>query len=322
MRGPSPIPRAVALLLTASELMVILEACLGSLGVAAAIGRYLFQATVVVAGAAMMARGAVEPRERGWTVLGVGTVVWGFSQALFDFHYSNGLRVFSDTLSVSWYLAAVAGVVLLVRSRLSGFDLGRWIDGIAIALVAATPLVAVLQTGVDRSHFDALTSLETIVFPALDLLVLGAALGVIGLAAWRPGRAWYLLCVGLSMWVVADTLWSVQATTSKGAFSTGVYQFLWPLGMLLVAYAAWEPRDVRTVQPPAGWRALALPVLCQLVAVAAQVWGLEVTLGDSERIMTIAVLLVVIVQLCVSHAGAERSAAPQAAQERQAAGDA
>jgi hypothetical protein len=43
-----------------------------------------------------------------------------------------------------------------------------------------------------------------------------------------------------------------------------------------------------------------LPVVCQVFALATQVWGLVGTLGESERIMTIAILAIVIVQLYIS----------------------
>jgi hypothetical protein len=42
-----------------------------------------------------------------------------------------------------------------------------------------------------------------------------------------------------------------------------------------------------------------LPIICQLFALGTQVWGLVAVLGESERIMTMAVLTVVIVQLYV-----------------------
>ena len=43
--------------------------------------------------------------------------------------------------------------MLLARDRIIGFDLQRWIDGVAVTLIAATPLVAlVLQPAVEEGE--------------------------------------------------------------------------------------------------------------------------------------------------------------------------
>ena len=138
-----------------------------------------------------------------------------------------------------------------------------------------------------------------IAYPAGDILLLGATIGVIALTGWRPGRAWYLLTLGLSIWVVADALYS-RPQKVKETYVAGVYDYLWPLGLLVVAYAAWQPRVDHKTPEVHGWKAVLLPIVCQVVALVTQVWGLLATLGESERIMTIAVLTVVIVQLYVS----------------------
>jgi diguanylate cyclase len=211
-----------------------------------------------------------------------------------------------------------------VRSRFKDFDFARWIDGIALALVVATPAVALsLQPAVDESRdVSLLGHIVDIAYPAGDILLLGSTIGVIALTGWRPGRAWYLLTLGLSIWVVADALYSVQKV--KETYVAGVYDYLWPLGLLFVAYAAWQPRVEHTTPELYGWKAVLLPVACQVFALATQIWGLLATLGESERIMTIAVLTVVIVQLYVSrprrevraqtdaHAPPESRAAPPA----------
>jgi hypothetical protein len=187
---------------------------------------------------------------------------------------------------------------MLVHQRFQEFDFARWIDGIALALIVATPGVALaLQPAIDESHVSVLAHLADVAYPAGDILLLGATIGAIALASWRPGRSWYLLSMGLSIWVIADALYSVQRT--DGTYTAGVYDYLWPAGLLLMAFAAWQPRGVYSARPLYGWKAVLLPVICQVFALGTQVWGLMATLGESERIMTIAVLTIVIVQLYV-----------------------
>lgn len=261
---------------------------------------YVYDAVAAGAGVLMVVRGLSDRRDRGWVLLGCGTFSWVVGDILADLELGVGRGVsVSDVFWLMWYPLAAAGVFMLVRSRFTSFDVARWIDGIALALVVATPGVALaLQPAVDESHVSVLAHIVDVAYPAGDILLLGSTIGVIALTGWRPGRAWYLLSVGLSVWVVADALYSVQVT--KGTYVPGVYDYLWPAGLLLMAYAAWQPHTAYAAREVYGWKAVLLPIGCQVFALATQFWGLVATLGESERIMTIAILTVVIVQLYVS----------------------
>ena len=73
---------------------------------------------------------------------------------------------------------------------------------------------------------------------------------------------------------------------------------------MLIAYAAWVPPSAMRESPSemVGWRAIALPLAVQLLAVCVQVYllaaGLEVSIAD--RLVTIAVLLIASLQIVVS----------------------
>jgi hypothetical protein len=264
------------------------------------IDSYFYDLAATGAGILMLVRGLADRGDRGWVLLALGTFSWVVGDILADLNIGkgNGVSV-SDAFWLAWYPLAAGGLMMLVRARFTDFDFARWVDGIALALVVATPGVALaLQPAVDESHVSALAHIVDVAYPAGDILLLGATIGVIALTGWRPGRTWYLVSVGLSIWVVADALYSVQKT--KGTYVAGVYDYLWPAGLLLLAYAAWQPRVVQSARELYGWKAVLLPVACQVFALGTQVWGLVATLGESERIMTIAVLTVVIVQLYVS----------------------
>lgn len=265
------------------------------------IDSYFYDAVALSAGLLMLVRGVGDSTSRGWVLISLGAFSWVVGDVLDDLSigFGNGVKV-SDAFWLAWYPLAAGGLMMLVRSRFTNFDFARWIDGIALALVVATPAVALsLQPAVDESrNVSLLAHIVDIAYPAGDILLLGATIGVIALTGWRPGRAWYLLTMGLSIWVVADALYSVQKV--KGTYTAGVYDYLWPLGLLVMAYAAWQPRVVHEADEVFGWKAVVLPIVCQIVALVTQIWGLLATLGESERIMTIAVLTVVIVQLYVS----------------------
>jgi hypothetical protein len=264
------------------------------------IDSYFYDAVATGAGTLMLVRGLTDRAERGWRLLALGTFSWVVGDILADFSVGIGHGVSaSDAFWLAWYPLAARGLMMLVRGRFSNFDFARWIDGIALALVVATPGVALaLQPAIDESHVSLLAHMVDVAYPVGDILLLGSTIGVIALTGWRPGRSWYLLTVGISIWVVADALYSVQL--AKGIYVAGVYDYLWPAGLLVMAYSAWQPRVVHETRELYGWKAVILPVACQAFALGTQVWGLLATLGESERIMTIAVLTLVIVQLYVS----------------------
>lgn len=304
--GPWRITARVRFIFAALAAIVAFDALHEIFGVAGSgysnlIDSYFYDAVAFGAGTLMMVRGIGDPTSRGWILLGLGSFSWVVGDVLVDLNIGTGNDVqVSDIFWLAWYPLAAGGLMMLVRSRFTEFDFARWIDGIALALVVATPAVALsLQPAVDESrNVSLLAHIVDIAYPAGDILLLGATIGVIALTGWRPGRAWYLLTLGLSIWVVADALYSVQKV--KDTYVAGVYDYLWPLGLLVVAYAAWQPRVDHATPEVFGWKAVLLPIICQVVALVTQVWGLLATLGESERIMTIAVLTVVIVQLYVS----------------------
>lgn len=297
-RMPTPVRLAFAALLgvVAADALHEIFGLAGS-GYSNWLDSYFYDIAATGAGILMVVHGLRRGTDYGWVFLGLGTFSWVVGDVLSDLKVGmgNGVSV-SDAFWLAWYPLAAAGLVMFVHDRFQQFDFTRWIDGIALALVVATPGVAlVLQPSIDASHVSPLANVVDVAYPAGDILLVGATVGVIALAGWRPGRSWYLLCVGLSIWVIADSVYSVQR--AKGTYVAGVYDYLWPAGLLLIAFAAWQGRDVEP--PPAlyGWKAVILPVVCQLFALATQVWGLVAVLGESERIMGIAVLTVVVVQL-------------------------
>ena len=297
---------------------------LGTAGSAAGysnlIDSYFYDLVATGAGILMLVHGLSDRSERGWVLLALGTFSWVVGDILVDLSIGLDLGgaakgvMASDVFWLAWYPLAAGGLMMLVRARFTDFDFARWVDGIALALVIATPGVALaLQPAVDESHGKLLAQIVNIAYPAGDILLLGATIGVIALTGWRPGRSWYLLSLGLSVWVVADAIYVVEKT--KGTYVSGVYDYLWPTGLLIMAYAAWQPRSAYSARQLFGWKAVLLPIACQIFALGTQVWGLVSHIGESERIMTIAVLTVVIVQLYLSrprrHVGVTREPPPR-----------
>lgn len=98
---------------------------------------------------------------------------------------------------------------------------------------------------------------------------------------------------------VGDGLFAVQQ--ARDAYLTVDYGFVWTAGALLIAFAVWQPAATPAFgAKPVGWRAIALPLAAQVLAATIQVYGLFHELGSTERIVTLIVLIVAMIQIVVS----------------------
>jgi hypothetical protein len=286
------------------------------------IDNVIYDAVIFASGLLCIARTVQLRQHRGWAVLGVGLIAFGIGDTLWDILYPDaqprGDVTISDVFWLGWFPFAFAGLYMLIRSRIEDFDMPRWIDGIAVALIVATPGVALaVQPVVDEAHRTTLIDAVAIAYPIGDMLLLGAAVGVLALTGWRPGRTWGLFCIGMSTWVIADALFAVEVI--KGTYQQGQFDWLWPVGAYLLAVAAWGPQGTIKATDPVGWKAIALPLICQVVAIATQFYGFFHHIPEAERIMTIAVLMLVVVQLVVGRPRSRPAEAGARALESQAA---
>ena len=201
---------------------------------------------------------------------------------------------------LAWYPLIVAALVLLVRERVPGFELHRWIDGIAVMLLLATPWVALfLQPVAEHSSASGLAVVLDFAYPLGDAVLVGAVLGVFALMGWRPGRMWLALGVALTVAGVADAISSVQALAHS--HDRGIYDAAWAGAALLVAYAAWQPHPGRLERREVtGWQAIALAIAAQALAISIQTYAIFDEVPRSERILTVIVLIIATIQIVVS----------------------
>src|SRR5436309_11236886 len=90
------------------------------------------------------------------------------------------------------------------------------------------------------------------------MLMLAIVASVFALTAWRPGRAWTMIGLGLGAAGVADSIYAYQS--SAGTYQVGTaLDALWPAATLLVGFAAWELKGQTSEIRLDGWRILVLP---------------------------------------------------------------
>jgi hypothetical protein len=223
----------------------------------------------------------------------------------------------SDVFWLAWYPLIAAALVLLVRDRVPGFELHRWIDGVVVMLLVITPWVALfLQPAAESSGASPLAEVVDFAYPLGDALIVGATLGVIALMGWRPGRMWLLLGIGFTAMGLTDAIYSIDAFGHTYSSNT-TFDAIWLAGVVLLAYAAWLPHPGR-LDPVTvtGWRAIALPVAAQMLAIGLQVYALFFEVNRSERIFTIIVLLIATVQIIITRPRGRAPDGTEASAER------
>jgi hypothetical protein len=263
---------------------------------------------VIVAAAALcLGRAALVRSERGaWLSFGLGMLCWSVGTVLWSVLYGGESQPPfpspADAFWLLWYPFIALGIAFLIRGRVSHFELHRWMDGLAVMLlVLAAAFPFTLQSVDGYLHKNQFAAIVDVGYPVLDTLLLGAILGIFGLMAWRPGKVWLMLGLGCLIMAVADVAFAVQQ--SRGFASYSHYDFLWTVGALLIAYAAWlAPIDSPDHGELVGLQAIALPLAAQLFAVALQACIILFPSFDTEshRIVVLAVLIIATFQIVLA----------------------
>jgi hypothetical protein len=264
--------------------------------------------TLILASSAICAWGAMHrrpgPSRAAWWCFAAALLLFGLAEIAWGVLYPRGGLVPTPNPTDPFYLATyplfMAGLVLMVRARVVDVPWHRWLDGLVVVLIVATPGVAlVIVPVVENSPVDPLGLVVTVAYPLGDVLLLGALLGTLPLMSWRLGGSWPWVGAGLVCLTAADSAYSLSATLAVS--HQGPYDFLWSAGSLAFAVGATRlPSRPRTSREITGWPAIALPLGAQLFAVATQIYGYFRELPAVERLLTIGVLVVGIAQIIVS----------------------
>jgi len=244
-----------------------------------------------------------------WLLVSAGLASWAVGDTIWSIRFGGAaqgpLTSVSDVFWLAWYPLVLAALVLLVRDRVPAFELHRWIDGVVVMLVVATPWVALfLEPVAAHSGTSAIADAVDFAYPLGDAIIVGATLGAFALMGWRPGRMWCTLALGLVALGVADAVYSVQAL--QHTYRGGLYDAAWAGGAVLIAYAAWMPYPGQVRQTKiTGWPAVALPLAAEAFAIALQIYGIFHSIPTIERALTIVVLLIAMLQIAITRPAVE-----------------
>lgn len=264
--------------------------------------------------AAILSFGGAMSEKRGrtaWLIVAAGLASWALADTIWSLRFEHAGEIpqtsISDVFWLAWYPLVIVSLALLVRDRVPAFELHRWIDGIVVMLILTTPWVALfLEPVTERSTSTATAEVVEVAYVMGDAVIVGAVVGVYALMGWRPGRMWLLLGLGLLTLAIGDAVYSVQVLDHTYHLG-GEFDVAWAAGALLIALASWEPHPGRLeARPVTGWRAIALPVAAQIFAIGIQIYAYFNELMRSERILTILILAIAVVQIIVARPRAEK----------------
>jgi hypothetical protein len=271
----------------------------------------------------ILARAVYEPTTRtAWLAFGLAMAFWSVGSISWSLAYSGLPRApyptFADVLWLLWYPLMAVGITLLIRVHLPRFELHRWMDGLAVTLlVLAAGFALIIQPVAERATQPTLATVVDFSYPVLDVLLMGALLGVYGLLGWRPDRMWTLIGLGVLATTIGDAAFAIQE--ARGVVDGGRYDFVWTLGALCIAGAAWVTGpgagDDRAVVT--GIRAVILLLVAQAIAAGIQIYALFGELARSERVVTLAVLVVTSVQIFLNRPRPDEPTRPQSVPEDQ-----
>ncbi|HEX8052660.1 MAG TPA: diguanylate cyclase [Thermoleophilaceae bacterium] len=271
---------------------------------------YVYNGLVLVATASCLVRAVrVRARRAAWACLGAGLLSWAFAD-LYNTFYLAKLEEppypsLSDAFWLAFYPMTYVALVLLVRERMKEARASLWLDGIVAALaVCAVGEVLVFSPMAQASLEGGLsTPIEVatdLAYPIGDMLMLSLVVVVFSLTAWRPGRAWTMIGLGLAAMAAGDGVYLYQA--SQGTYVEGtILDAMWPAATLLVGFAAWEPsRRTGDEIDLSGWRMLVLPVLFALPSLGVLVYDHWTEVDGAAVLLATVCMLAVIVRTAMT----------------------
>ena len=189
----------------------------------------------------MVARAIRVSKERlAWSFIGAGLTLWGIGNVYYLFFLGDPAPIPSaaDAMWIVFYLLSYAGLILLMRARISEFRPSAWLDGMigasAIAAVATAIVFDAVLGAVGGSKWAVATNLT---YPLADGVLIALVVVVLAVSGWFAGRAWAMIAFGFAVFAVSDSAYLYQS--ARGTYVAGhLVDVGWPLGMLLVAYAA------------------------------------------------------------------------------------
>jgi diguanylate cyclase (GGDEF)-like protein len=291
----------LAVLLAAYSAVILVPA--GSEAVQDFFGRWIYDAIVLGAAAAVLLRGIrLEAERAAWLSLGAGLLLWALGQTYYSIvlYYASPAPFPSpsDILFLAFYPAVYVGLVLLLRGR-SRRESFVWMDGLIGALaVAAIVAALVFPPVLEALEGSTLGVVVSLAYPCADLVLVGLVAAALTTSGWRGQGVWLAIAAAFVLFGISDVVYlSVggQSTEALNLASIG-----WPAAFLIFAAVAWVPASAAT---PGRWRpghSIVAPIVLATAVIALLALGSFHDVGSVAVALGVASLLAVLVRLAAT----------------------
>jgi hypothetical protein len=244
-------------------------------------------------------------QDRGaWLTLGVGIAFYAAGDIYYALFLEHAASVPTpspaDVGYLLFYPFAYVALARLVGAHVRDVHANVWLDGAIGGLtLAAVGAALVLEPVIHTTHGNTALVATNLAYPIGDLLLIVFVFGVFALTGWRPGRAWLLILFGLGITALADSVYLFQV--AEGAYHPGTFlDALWPLGLALLAFAAWSPPRLGEGNPLSSIAVMVVPCFFGAVALFLLIRGNYNHLAVIPEVLAAAALLVAGLRFAVS----------------------
>jgi diguanylate cyclase (GGDEF)-like protein len=250
----------------------------------------------------------------GLTLYGAGNVVW---MVWYDHLEAPPIPSISDGLWLTLYPLSYVGLVLLAREKGRSLPAGVWLDGIIAGLgFAALGAAVVFVPVLDSATGSTSAVMTNLAYPVADLLLAALVVGLLALRGWRIDRGWALLGGGFMALYVADSMYLLRV--ADGSAQTSLVPNLFYLsGVVLLAFAAWQPRGAATPSRVERWSVLIIPAIFIVTAIGLLLYDHFSRLGGVALSLATLTLIAAMVRTALTF----RDVRSLAATRREAATD-
>lgn len=231
-----------------------------------------------------------------WYAFALGQLIFVAGDITYNV-YENTLHIPApfpspaDAFYVAAYPLSIAGMVLLIRSRVPERSWGAFIDALIVTTgVGLLSWVFLMAPYVHNQSLSLLERLISLDYPLMDLLMLAVAARLLFTPGARP-PTYYLLILSLLYHFAADSIYGILLLS--GRYHSGLLVDAgWLLAYVCFGAAALHPSMRSLCEPVAeretrlSWRRLALLAAASLLAPAACV--LQFMRGDHGDTIMIA----------------------------------
>jgi two-component system cell cycle response regulator len=238
----------------------------------------------------------VRDERAAWLLIGAGLLVYASGGVVWlTGETPTTFPSPADWIWLGMYPLLLAGLVVLVRARGLGSHSSVWLDGLLAALALATVGAALIFEPVWQRALDT-DATFAFALPLADLLLTGFVVLVCAVQGWRLDRTWLTLGIAFVLLGGADNFY-VVSSIAGGWAPGGLLDLPYAVAILLVAYAAWQPRGPKAEVDPTGMRVLALPAASALAAVLITIYDQVADLSAVTRALDALTLLAVVARL-------------------------